>query len=124
MNKPLMIAGLLIASVIFFKDELAQKLNEYDVGAVAQAAVAEAPARKVAAQKTVVMYSTPTCGYCKKARRFFETNAIPYSDRNVDASLAAAKEMQALGGRGVPTIKIDDHVIFGWDESAVRNSLL
>lgn len=123
MNKPLMIAVVLVSSVIVYKDEIAQKLNEYG-GVDAQVAVAAPPAQKVSAQKTVVMYSTPTCGYCKKARRFFEANAIPYSDRNVDASLAAAKEMHALGGSGVPTIKIDDQVIFGWNESAVRKSLL
>lgn len=75
--------------------------------------------------RTVVLYATPTCGYCKKARRFFEENGIVYSERNVNASMAASKEMRALGGSGVPTILIDgEQVILGWNERALRESLL
>ncbi len=77
-----------------------------------------------AGPRQVTMYATPTCGYCKKARRFFADNNIPYIEKNVNSSAEAAREMRDLGGSGVPTILIDDVVIRGWNERALRDTLL
>ena len=41
--------------------------------------------RKVATQ--VVMYSTSWCGYCKKARRYFKQQKIPFEEYDVDLVL-------------------------------------
>jgi len=86
--------------------------------------VLESKDTKPRGAREVVMYATPTCGYCKKARRFFAEHRIPYTEKNVNASAEASREMRALGGRGVPTILIDDEVIRGWNEQALRKSLL
>jgi glutaredoxin len=57
-----------------------------------------------AGPKSVVMYSTVWCGYCKKARAYFAQNNIPYTDYDVEASVEAKKNYDAIGGRGVPVI--------------------
>jgi len=40
----------------------------------------------------VIIYSTPTCGYCKMAKAYFEENNVKYEDKNV-----APKIKEALG---------------------------
>lgn len=122
MSKPVIVIALMIGAVITFRE---------DIGVVLERAAGMSTSPDMAvrsastAERTVILYATPTCGYCKKARRFFEENGIAYSERNVNASMAASKEMRALGGSGVPTILIDgEQVIHGWHERALRESLL
>ena len=56
--------------------------------------------------KSVIMYSTSWCGYCKKARKHFERNNIPYQEYDIEKSKKAAKDYKRLNGRGVPVILI------------------
>lgn len=75
--------------------------------------------------KTVTIYSTPTCHYCNLAKTFFKENNIEYREINVAADREKAKEMvQKSGQMGVPVITIDDALIVGFDEQALRNALL
>ena len=60
----------------------------------------------------VEIYSTPTCPYCHKAKEYFKTNKIEYTDYNVAEDQAKAKEMMDKSGQmGVPVIVVDDKVI-------------
>lgn len=53
----------------------------------------------------LVMYSTQWCGYCKKARRYFRAEGIPFTEKDIEASQQARAEYQKLGGTGgVPLI--------------------
>lgn len=61
---------------------------------------------KKSAGKSVVMYSTSWCGYCRKARQHFKRNKIPYQEYDIEKSKKAAKEYKKLKGRGVPVILI------------------
>lgn len=56
--------------------------------------------------KSVVMYSTSWCGYCKKARNHFKRNKIPYQEYDIEKSKKAARDYKKLNGRGVPVILI------------------
>lgn len=122
MSKPVIVIALMVGAVITFREDIGMMLERGAGMSVSSDTVAP---QTSTGERTVVLYATPTCGYCKKARRFFEENGIAYSERNVNASRAASKEMQALGGSGVPTILIDGElVIRGWNERALRDSLL
>jgi glutaredoxin len=68
--------------------------------------------------KQVVMYGTTWCGYCTKARRYFQANNIPFQDWDIEASAAAKSEYDALNGKGVPLIVVGDQVMRGFSESA------
>jgi glutaredoxin-like YruB-family protein len=71
----------------------------------------------------VVMYTTQRCGYCARARQYFDQKGIPYQDHDIERSTAARKTYQSLGGRGVPVIVIGDKVIHGFDEANIRRAL-
>jgi glutaredoxin len=67
------------------------------------------------AANAVVMYSTSRCGYCRKAARHFRKNNIPFSERDIEKSAAAAREFKQLNGRGVPIILIRDRRMNGFN---------
>ncbi|BFM18675.1 glutaredoxin domain-containing protein [Maricurvus nonylphenolicus] len=62
----------------------------------------------------VVMYSTEWCGYCKKARNYFQKNNIPFKEYDIEKSSKAKKEYDSLGGRGVPLIKYGKKLMNGF----------
>lgn len=50
----------------------------------------------------LVMYSTEWCGFCRKARQYFRREGIAYREKDIEASAAARREYEKLGGKGVP----------------------
>ena len=69
------------------------------------------------ADKKVVVYSTPTCPYCRRAKEYLSRKGISYTDINVAADRAKAKEMiEKSGQMGVPVILVDDKVVVGFNQ--------
>ena len=68
--------------------------------------------------KSVIMYSTSWCGYCKKARQHFERNKIPYQEHDIEKSKKAAQDYKKLNGRGVPVILIGKRRMNGFSANA------
>lgn len=58
------------------------------------------------ANSKVVMYSTVWCGVCKKAKRYFQKNNIPFKEYDVERSRKGKSDFRRLGGRGVPVILV------------------
>ena len=77
------------------------------------------------ADKKVVIYSTPTCPDCKRAKDYLSRKGIPYTDINVAEDREKAKEMiQKSGQMGVPVIIIDDNeVVVGFNQSLLDKLL-
>jgi len=72
----------------------------------------------------VIVYSTPTCVYCKMAKEFFDQNKVEYTDRNVAEDEAARNEMVEKSGQmGVPVIVIDDEITVGFDQEKIKELL-
>lgn len=64
----------------------------------------------------VVVYTTPTCGYCHQAKQYLAQRGIPYREVDVAADAQAAAEMAHLSGqRGVPVVVIDGQVVVGFN---------
>ena len=57
------------------------------------------------------LYTTPTCGYCHRAKAYFKQNGIRFTELDVTKSPKARKQFKALNGRGVPLIVIGDQRI-------------
>jgi glutaredoxin-like YruB-family protein len=73
---------------------------------------------------SVVIYSTATCGWCKKTKAFFEANNITFTDYNVGEDEKKAEEMFAKSGQmGVPVIDIDGNIVVGYDEARLKSLL-
>ncbi len=76
------------------------------------------------ADKKVVIYSTPTCPYCKKAKEYFSQKGISYVDYDVAGDRDKAREMiQKSGQMGVPVIMIGDEIVVGFNQSKVDELL-
>lgn len=74
--------------------------------------------------KTVTIYTTPTCGYCKMAKEFFATHNVPFTEYNVSTDLEKRKEMVEKSGQmGVPVIYIDDEMTVGFDKPRLTRLL-
>ncbi|PIR70457.1 MAG: NrdH-redoxin [Candidatus Niyogibacteria bacterium CG10_big_fil_rev_8_21_14_0_10_42_19] len=72
----------------------------------------------------VVIYTTPTCVYCKMAKEFFHNNNVQYEEKNVAEDAQAREEMiQKSGQLGVPVIEIDGKFVVGFEESKLKESL-
>ena len=74
--------------------------------------------------KHVVIYSTPTCTYCKAAKDFFAEHNVPFEEHNVAQDVARRQEMiEKSGQMGVPVITIDDKMIIGFDQDRLEEAL-
>lgn len=69
----------------------------------------------------VIMYSATWCGYCKKARRYFVANQIPFVEYNVDKDRRAKRRYQKLGANGVPVILYKGKRMNGFSETGFRH---
>ena len=55
-------------------------------------------------RRKVVMYSAAWCGYCKKARRYFQQQGIPFKEYDIEESRKGQRDYAKLNGTGVPII--------------------
>ena len=74
--------------------------------------------------KNIIVYSTPTCHFCKLAKEYMNTHGIKYTEYNVAADLEKRKEMVDKSGQlGVPVIDIGGRVIVGFEEGEFVEAL-
>ena len=72
----------------------------------------------------VMIYSTPTCIYCKMAKELFAKNNIAYEEHDVAADEVARNEMFSKSHQmGVPVIDIDGKIIVGFDKKTLEETL-
>jgi len=69
---------------------------------------------------TVKIYSTPTCGFCNMAKRYFRERSIKFIDYNIAKDERKAKFIvQKTGQKGVPVIDINGKFIVGFDKAKI-----
>jgi len=72
----------------------------------------------------VIVYSTPGCPWCHKAKEYLDDHNIKYTDYDVSDDQEKSQEMVDKSGQmGVPVIDIDGKIIVGFDVEKI-NSLL
>jgi len=71
----------------------------------------------------VVMYSTETCGYCKKAKAYFENEGVTYIERDIKKDRSANSDYKALQGSGTPLIYVGYRRINGFNEKTLDEAL-
>ena len=68
----------------------------------------------------VIIYTSPTCVYCKMTKDFFKENNIAYEEKDVSTDAAARDEMVAKSNQmGVPVIDIDGELIIGFNKKKI-----
>ncbi len=74
--------------------------------------------------KQVIIYSTPSCVYCRMAKEYFEKNGVQYVEHNVAEDDAARDEMVEKSHQlGVPVIDIDGEIHVGFNRSELQKAL-
>ncbi len=74
--------------------------------------------------KEIIVYSTPTCVYCKMAKEYFKSKGLAYSEFNVAEDDAKREEMVTKSGQlGVPVLDIGGTILIGFNKSEVEKAL-
>jgi glutaredoxin-like YruB-family protein len=72
----------------------------------------------------VVVFTTPTCPWCDRAREFLSQRGIPFVERDVASDPEALREMTRRSGQnGVPVITVDGQVVVGFDRPRLERLL-
>lgn len=67
--------------------------------------------------KTVTIYTTPTCHFCQMSKEYFKANNVAYTEFNVATDMEKRQEMIDKSGQmGVPVVFIGDEMIVGFDK--------
>ena len=74
--------------------------------------------------KSVTIYSTPTCHFCQMTKDFLKEKGLVYTEYNVASDLEKRQEMmQKSGQMGVPVIFVGSEMIIGFDQERLASSL-
>ena len=77
----------------------------------------ESPSSEVISMSKVLMYSTPICPYCVRAKHLLKTKGVAFEDINVGLKPALRQQMmQKSGRRTVPQIWVGDTHVGGFDD--------
>ncbi len=89
-----------------------------------QTIVKEKKPEKKKKQPKVLIFTTPTCSWCKRAMKYFREHHIKFKQIDVSRDPVAARDMQKMSGQmGVPVIKIGKEVIVGFDKPKIDKLL-
>ena len=65
----------------------------------------------------VTIYTSSTCPWCVKAKKYLDSKKIEYKEVNVSANILGALEMTMKSGqRSVPVIDVDGNIVVGFDK--------
>ena len=72
----------------------------------------------------VTVYSTSSCPWCHKAMDFLKANKVKFTEVNVQEHPERANEVVEKSGQmGVHVIDIDNQIIIGYNETALKKLL-
>jgi glutaredoxin-like YruB-family protein len=73
---------------------------------------------------SVELYTTSWCPYCKKAKAFFRSKGIAFTEYNIEKDRAAQQRMRSLTkSKAVPFAVINGHHIQGYSAPAYERAL-
>ncbi|MDB1123857.1 glutaredoxin family protein [Vibrio algarum] len=64
--------------------------------------------------KRLVLYVSDKCPHCKEAQKYLDSKGLKYRLTNAKMQ-RGRKELQAMGARSVPVLKIGDQIMIGWN---------
>ena len=75
-------------------------------------------------QPRITLYTSPSCHWCKVAKRYFEERGLEYREVDVFADRRGRQEMVRMTGQnGVPVIRVGEHAMTGWDRGEFERLL-
>jgi len=74
-------------------------------------------------EKGALVYTTPTCPYCRLVTEFLGQKGIPYREVNIAVDHKAREEFISRGFRGVPVTVIGGEEIVGFDVPRLERAI-
>jgi len=80
--------------------------------------------KKVKKKAKVIVYSAPTCPWCRRTKEFLKEHNISFKDYDVSVDDKARDEMIKKSDQmGVPVIDIGGKIIVGYDVDKMAEAL-
>ena len=74
--------------------------------------------------KKVIVFSTPTCSWCRKIKSYLKENKIRFTNIDVSRDEKAARDMvRKTGQQGVPQMWINNVPVVGFDKNKIDRLL-
>ena len=74
--------------------------------------------------KKVIVFSTPTCSWCRKLKSYLKENSIRFKDIDVAKNMNAARDMiRKTGQQGVPQMWVNNVPVVGFDKNKIDRLL-
>ncbi|MBP7310057.1 MAG: NrdH-redoxin [Candidatus Cloacimonetes bacterium] len=68
----------------------------------------------------IIVFTTPTCSWCRKVKDYLKTNGQPFKEIDVSKDLAAQQDMIRKSGQmGVPQLWINNVPVVGFDRDKI-----
>ncbi len=75
-------------------------------------------------QPKVIIFTTPTCSFCRSAKQYFNQKKVRYTEVDVSRNQSAARDMMRRTGQmGVPVILINNRPIVGFNKPQINQLL-
>ncbi len=74
-------------------------------------------------QKRVVLFTSPGCVWCTRAKQFFRKNQIKFKEIDISKDQKAAQDCMRHGCRGVPVVLVGSRWICGFDQAKIEREL-
>jgi glutaredoxin-like YruB-family protein len=72
----------------------------------------------------IIVYTTPTCPYCRLVKDFLSQRGVPFVEKDVSVDQAAAMDMvRRTSQQGVPVTEIDGQFVIGFDRPRLEHLL-
>jgi glutaredoxin-like YruB-family protein len=72
----------------------------------------------------VKLYTTPSCTYCRKAKKYFQENRVSFTEYDVSKDQRRADEMMKKSGQmGVPVVDVHGRIIVGFNQPEIERAL-
>lgn len=73
---------------------------------------------------TVIVFSTPTCSWCRKVKDYLKQNGQNFKEIDVSKDLAAQRDMiRKSGQQGVPQVWVNNVAVVGFDRDKLDRLL-
>ena len=119
----LIIAGLAGAEIYKWEKNGVVYISDAPPKAVGPSAKAESITPSKSGPK-VELYTTSWFPYCTKARDFFRSRGIPFTEYDIEKDKSAAARKNRLDKKkGVPFVMINGQGIHGWSAAAYEQAL-
>lgn len=71
----------------------------------------------------IVMYSTESCSYCKKAEAWFNTHDVAWQDCDIEKNVTCGAHYQSRSGFATPSFQVGDRWLVGFNAKDLLQAL-